>query len=111
MKEPPHKEIDLTMSTEEVFGEGSAWTARGWACLVNKILARPGKTLRDKEGRLRFTRRVFLELDAETLQLVAAHGLQVDVTRIPWGAFAGEERTFDYEKDWEQLKEWTESQY
>lgn len=50
-----------------------------------------------------------LTLSADTLQTLAAYGLQVDVSRIPWGSFAGEETTWDFERDRELLRDWIES--
>jgi hypothetical protein len=105
---PPYHDVGFDMDETAVLGPPSASTARGWAYRADKVLVPPGKTLRDDEGRMRFTRADFLRVPARVLHTLAAYELQVDPSRIPWGAFKDEVETFDREADWERLRAWLE---
>ena len=106
----PYFDVGFGMDETTVLGPPSVHTARGWAYRADKILAPPGKTLRDEEGRMVFTRSEFLRFTTNILRTLAAYELQVDPSRIPWGVFRNEEETFDREADWERLRAWIEEQ-
>lgn len=104
----PFHDVGFDMDETVVLGPPSASTARGWAHRADKVLAPVGKTLRDTDGRMLFTRADFLRVPVRVLQTLAAYGLQVDAGRIPWGAFRDEEDQFDREANWERLRSWLE---
>lgn len=101
-----HFELDFTMDETTVLGPPSIRTARGWAYRVDKILSKPGKTMRDTDGKLRFTRAEFMQFSRSILMLLVAYEIPVDVSRIPWGTFRNETSTEDFEADWELLRSW-----
>jgi len=104
----PFHDVGFDMDETTVLGPPSARTARGWAYRVDEILAPRGKTLRFRDGRLRFSRADFLRFSQNLLYTIAAYDLPVDPSRIPWGAFKDEEESFDQETDWERLRSWLE---
>jgi hypothetical protein len=104
----PFHDVGFDMDETAVLGPPSASTARGWAHRADKVLAPVGKTLRDAEGRMLFTRADFLRVPVRVLHTLVAYGLQVDAGRIPWGVFRDEEDQFDREANWERLRSWLE---
>lgn len=105
----PFNDVNFDMDETAVIGPPSARTARGWAYRADKVLVpQPGKTLRDAHGRMLFSRAEFLRVPGDTLRLLAAYGVVIDVGRIPWGAFKGEEESLDQEVDYERLRAWLE---
>lgn len=104
----PYYNVDFGMDATTVLGPPSIHTARGWAYRADKVLAPRGKTLRDSDGRMMFTRADFLRVSKDVLHTLAAYGLQVDASRVPWGAFRDEEDQFDREANWERLQSWLE---
>lgn len=106
--EPPVPVFGFSDDETLIIGPPSRRTARGWAYAVDKALKPPGKSLRDTEGRLLFTRADFLRFNKNILGILHAHGLTVNVSQIPWGAFAQEESSEDREADWERLSAWLE---
>jgi hypothetical protein len=99
--------VGFDIDETTVLGPPSPNTARGWAWRADKVLSpKSGKTLRDEEGRMRFSRAEFLRVAPDVLRMLAAYGLQVDPSRIPWGAFRDEVETYDREADWERLRSW-----